>query len=126
MHMFYWGCTFFRKKTPEASYISRTGFVFMYLFIYIYIYIYMSAGRVSSRTYFFLGVLVGDMAQVGRSSSRRPQKVTFRKNKSGFPFSFDFSWPPDCADRSVSSRRYGRNSPAALGCLPDPKYQKYV
>ena len=39
-------------------------------------YISISAGRVSSRTYFFLGVLVGDMAQNGRSpsssSSRRP------------------------------------------------------
>ena len=35
----------------------------------------MSAGRVSSRTYFFLGVLVGDRAQNGRSpsSSRRAQ-----------------------------------------------------
>ena len=37
--------------------------------------IYIYAGRVSSRTYFFLGVLVGDMAQIGRSpsSSRRAQ-----------------------------------------------------
>ena len=39
------------------------------------LFLYMSAGRVSSRTYFFLGVLVGDMAQIGRSSSRRPQLV---------------------------------------------------
>ena len=35
----------------------------------------LSAGRVSSRTYFFLGVLVGDMAQIGRSSSSRRAQV---------------------------------------------------
>ena len=48
------------------------------------------------------------------------------RKKLGFPFSFDFSRPPDCADRSVSSRHYGRNLPPGLGCLPDPKYAKSV